>query len=126
MKTVSPFLCAGLVLVFAANASSAQKRVLRVGPTHGIKELHRLPMLHPGDRVEIDYRPEPYRAKLQVPVSRVQIVGIAGPEGQLPIIEGADAAEVGWASYWSSQIAAQGIITVTPTAKGPKVQNVVI
>jgi hypothetical protein len=126
MKLNTWFLAGASVCFWLPYTASAQGRVLHVGPNHSIKELHRLPKLQPGDRVEIAYRPEPYKAKLQIPVSRVKIIGVAGPEGQVPIIEGADAVEVGWASYWSSQIAAQGIITITPPANGPKVENVTV
>jgi hypothetical protein len=107
-------------------AVHAEGRALHVGPGQRFAEVHQTPKLQKGDRLFIHWRSQPYPAKIAVNVSDVRIVGVSGPNGQLPTLDGVNAIEVPWASYWSNQIARQGIITVTPPANGPKVRNVVI
>ncbi len=123
------YMISRMTLVFGAIlglASPAAARELHVGPDQRFSELHKVPKLQPGDRVFVHWREAPYAAKLAINVSNVHVVGVAGPNGQLPTLDGSNAVEVSWAGFWSNQIARQGIITVTPAVAGQHVRNVVV
>ncbi|MCA9619043.1 MAG: right-handed parallel beta-helix repeat-containing protein [Myxococcales bacterium] len=73
-------------------------RDFAVGPGQKLAQLEDVPFesLKAGDTVRIHYRPEPYRSKLMIggqgtADQPIRICGVAGPEGQLPVIDGKDA-----------------------------------
>lgn len=101
------------------------ERVLIVGPGQAYAEPHQIPKLQAGDSVVIVGRAAPYRSKLQVP-SGVKIKGTPGPAGERVVFDARNAVEAPWATYWSSQVSAQGIISVTPAAGQSVVKGVTI
>lgn len=98
-----------------------------VGPGQQYAEPHQIPLLQPGDTVRIIGRGEanPYRSKLQIPCNDVKILCEDGPNGRC-VFDGRDAIEAPWVKYWSTQITAQGVFTITPSANGQKVKGVTI
>ncbi len=82
----------------AEPADPAGGRVYAVGPRQELPSLSAVPWneLEPGDVVRIHWRPEPYREKIVIGRSGtakrpIRIVGVRGPNGQRPIIDGRDA-----------------------------------
>lgn len=69
------------------------------GPSgeHDYKNLQDIPWitLKPGDVVYIPYRSEPYREKIIVSTDGLKIIGIPGPNGALPVLDGQNAASKG-------------------------------
>lgn len=70
----------------------------RVGPDQALKTLGDVPWyrLKAGDTVFIHYRPEPYREKILISGRGtadqwIRILGVPGPNGELPIISGENA-----------------------------------
>ncbi len=69
-----------------------------VGPRHKLQRLADVPWtdLGPGDRVLIEWRPEPYREQILLSArgtasQPVRICGVPGPKGQLPVLTGENA-----------------------------------
>ena len=61
--------------------------------------------LRPGDTVLIHWRPEPYREKFVLCVqgtaeAPITVRGVPGPDGRLPVIDGADAVTPRPLNYW--------------------------
>lgn len=99
--------------------------VFDVGQGHAFPTLAEVPWdaLHPGDTVQIHWQRTPYHNKVAINVSGterapIQIVGVPGPQGQLPIIDASEAVENPQATYYSNQISAQGIFTIAPGLAG--------
>ncbi len=70
--------------------------------------------LGPGDRVLIHWRADPYQEKWVIcrrgsAAEPIVIRGIAGPEGQLPVIDGRDAVTRTELSYWNES---RGVIKI--------------
>lgn len=72
----------------------------RVGADKEYKTLHAVPwnQLLPGDKVLVDWRPEPYKECVAIhqrgtSTRWIEIIGVPGPNGELPIISGMDAVE---------------------------------
>ena len=93
--------------------------VFQIGPDTAIKELHWFPWntLQPDDTVQVSWRPEPYRSKIQLSVAGIsmkpiRIIGIPGPEGQLPVVSGENAIEMPDTDYFSSQVTSQGVFSI--------------
>jgi hypothetical protein len=100
-----------------------------VGPGHQYAELWQVPWgsLARGDQVQVYWQAQPYHSKIGVNTSGISIIGIAGPNGQLPVIDGNRAQENLDAGYWTDEIAAEGVITVAPaTYAGGMVSDVLI
>ena len=69
-----------------------------VGPGQAYASLGEVPTetLKGGDTIRIFYRAEPYREKIMIggkgtPADPIRVCGVAGPNGELPVIDGADA-----------------------------------
>lgn len=83
---------------FLALPFSVQAAVYNVGPAQPHSTIASVPWgaLAPGDTVNIHWRSEPYREKIFVSVSGaenqiIQVTGIPGAEGQLPVINAENA-----------------------------------
>ena len=70
-----------------------------VGPGQSYASISEVPWgeLGPGDTVRIHYRPEPYREKIVISTSGseddpIRICGVAGPNGERPVLDGDGAA----------------------------------
>jgi hypothetical protein len=75
--------------------------------------------LMPGDRVQIHWQSQAYHEKIQIARSgtasqHIQIVGIMGPDGQLPVIDGDLAHDVPALYYTGTSLDAYGVIVVAP------------
>lgn len=100
------WLCASLLGVTA----SANAVVHEVGPgkTHATISAVPWEALKPGDVVRIHWQPEPYREKWVLCCRGTQdqpitVSGVAGPEGQLPVIQGQNATTRAALNYWGQE-----------------------
>ena len=92
-----------------------------VGPDEAMKSLGEVPWekLAPGDTVRIHWRPEPYREKFLLRGQGTQdqpivVCGVAGPAGELPVIDGKDAvARPGLPYPFSGNGEPRGLIHIT-------------
>lgn len=82
------------------NGASSVNLDFRVGPGKEYTEINQVPWLSllPGDRVFIYYRSTPYSHVLPVHVRGdavrwIEIIGVRGPNGELPILDAAGAIE---------------------------------
>src|SRR5678810_287382 len=80
--------------------------------------------LQPGDVVQIPYRAEPYREKVVfsargTPDARIRVVGLPGPNGERPIIDGLGATTDAQFTYGYRPIEDNGLITVYRLASQP-------
>ena len=106
--------------------------VYSVGPGQPYAALHQVPwnQVHAGDRVEVHWQATPYHDKIQLANSgtatqHIRVTGIPDPiTGGLPVLDADGAIESPQASYFSSQIAAEGLITVAPSSSSYEVQYV--
>jgi hypothetical protein len=69
-----------------------------VGPGQAYASLGEVPteLLTGGDTIRLFYRPEPYREKIMIggkgtPDQPIRMCGVAGPNGELPIVDGSGA-----------------------------------
>jgi hypothetical protein len=110
--------------------------VYEVGPGKRYASLGVVPFeaLKAGESVHVFYRPEPYREKLFLCVSGtatapITIKGIAGPNGERPIIDGESATTRSAYKYRYSSMDTRGLITVSQKygdAYGYKPKHIVI
>jgi hypothetical protein len=109
-----------------------ESRVVRtaysVGPGQAYADLWQVPWdsLSAGDRVKVYWQPEAYHSKIDINTSGLSIIGIPGPDGQLPVLDANGAQENPSAAYFTDQIANEGLITVAPAAYNQVVRNVFI
>jgi len=101
--------CAPTILV-ALLAVSATAATYEVGPGKPLTSIGAVPWatLAPGDTVLIHWRSTPYKEKWVIgrqgtAVAPITISGVAGPEGQLPIIDGANAVTAPGLNYWNEE-----------------------
>jgi len=99
----------------ALAAGSAWGAVYEVGPGR-LGTIADVPWaaLAAGDLVRIHWRPEPYREKWVIcrqgtREAPIVVQGVAGPEGQLPVIDGRDAATPAGLNFWNEQ---RGVIKI--------------
>ncbi|QYO65779.1 choice-of-anchor Q domain-containing protein [Leptolyngbya sp. 7M] len=105
-----------LVLTIFASDLSTSAAVYEVGPGQQITNIAGVPWatLQPGDIVRIHWRTEPYREKwvicrqgtAELPIT---VVGVPGPEGQRPVIDGVNATTPANLNFWSEQ---RGVIKI--------------
>jgi hypothetical protein len=83
-----------LALVLASGSAIAGTEY-RVGPSQAFPTIGAVPWhkLRPGDTVYIHYRATPYREKFLIstrgtPAEWIRVLGVPGPNGELPIISG--------------------------------------
>src|SRR5688572_3083105 len=114
-----------MVFMWAGAASAA---VYDVGPGQTYASIGAVPLatLQPGDTVRIHYRSTPYKEKWVIcrqgtAAQPITFTGVAGPNGERPIIEGIGAVTAPGLNYWSE---GRGIIKIgganTPSDTMPK------
>jgi hypothetical protein len=97
-----------------------------VGPGMAYTTLNSVPWanLAPGDTVNVQWQPQGYHEKLLLSASGtaaapIRIVGIAGPDGQLPVIDGQNATSASPDLFRYSGTEARGLIIVSLTSQQP-------
>jgi hypothetical protein len=90
--------------------------VYAVGPGQAYADLWQVPWdgLSAGDEVHVYWQPQAYHSKIDINTSGIAIIGISGPNGQRPVLDGNGAQENPSASYYTDDIATEGLITVAP------------
>ena len=98
------------MLLLLAGVFLLQGAEFRIGPDQQLASIGDVPWsrLEAGDTVFIHWRPEPYREKWVIcrqgtEEQPITISGVAGPEGQLPVIEGDQAVTAPRLNYWSEE-----------------------
>ena len=91
-------------------------REYEVGPGKDLGTLEEVPWeaLEAGDRVRVHWRQEAYRSKFVLcrrgtPEAPIQILGVAGPAGQRPLIDGRDALTRQELNYWGEE---RGVVKI--------------
>jgi hypothetical protein len=64
--------------------------------------------------VSVDWQTTAYHDKVVISSSGVSLIGLPGPNGEKPVIDGDGAVEYAGDSLWSNQIWGQGVITIAP------------
>ena len=92
-----------------------------VGPGLAFENLSDVPWtdLHPGDTIRLHWRSTPYAEKIQIPArgtaeEPIRFIGVRGPNGQRPVISGANAItgpNTDFASWDSTQFL--GLVTIS-------------
>ncbi len=107
------FLAIALLLVANTTADSA---VYEVKPNTALDTIAEVPWatLQPGDLVLIHWRPEVYAEKWVIgrsgtAVAPITIRGVAGPGGELPVIDGRNATTPPGLNFWSEN---RGVIKI--------------
>jgi hypothetical protein len=107
--------------------------IYQVGPGHLFTTLHAVPweLLVPGDTVKVYYQNTPYHDKIAIGNSGtsdrpITVEGVANADGFLPVLDAAGAVENAGASYFTDQIAAQGVFTLAPAVWNHTVDWIVI
>ncbi len=96
------------VFVYIALRMNAAVAVeYQVGSNSPLKEIDQVPLelLKAGDNVQIHWRSKPYRSKFVLcrrgtKERPITIVGVPGPKGELPVIDGRDATTRKQLNYW--------------------------
>ncbi len=88
----------------------------QVGPQQSLTTISEVPWatLQPGDRVYIHWKDTPYKEKWVInrqgtEDQRIEIIGVNGPQGQQPVIDGNDAVTVSGVNYWNEE---RGVIKI--------------
>lgn len=111
-----------LSLVAFAGAGAA---IYEVGPGQALTSIGAAPWatLQPGDEVRIHWRAEPYREKWVLTRQGLEnmpitVRGIPGPQGQRPVIDGANAVTAPGLNFWSED---RGILKIGGSNTPPNV-----
>lgn len=112
----------------AVSVPKGRGRTFDVGPQRPYETIGAVPWstLMPGDTVNIHYRTTPYREKILIsgrgtPEQWIRILGVPGPNGELPVISGADATTSTTMRWrWTDPKVLQwlGVIQVTVSSAG--------
>ncbi len=101
-----------LLLIF----SSAQATDYHIGPGQPLTDIADVDWtaLQAGDRVFIHWRSTPYREKWVINVQGatqdpISIIGVNGPNGEQPVIDGENAVTVAGLNFWNEQ---RGVIKI--------------
>ncbi len=91
-----------------------------VGPGLAYRSINAVPWekLAPGDTVQIHWRADAYHEKILMSTSGtasqpIRVVGVPGPHGQLPVIDGQGATTRAQASYPYAATQDRGLVTIT-------------
>lgn len=110
------------VLLSAASAAAA---TYAVGPGQSLSSIGQVPWatLQPGDEVRIHWRPQPYHEKWVLTRqgtvgAPIAVRGVPGPQGQRPVIDGANAVTAPGLNYWSED---RGILKIGGSNTPPDV-----
>jgi hypothetical protein len=105
-----------LVVAAAVSPALAEGREFVVGPRSKLKTPNDVPWesLEPGDRVTIEWRPEPYRSKWVIcrkgtKKSPIIVRGQRGKDGQRPVIDASGASTRAVLDYWNEN---RGVIKI--------------
>ena len=110
-KSNAFFLVAFLSLLFGfGSAASAQANLYEVGPGKPYASIGAVPWesLQPGDTVLIYNRATPYNEKWVIcrqgtSSAPITVRGVAGPNGELPVIDGNSATTRSTLNYWNQE-----------------------
>src|SRR5688572_10087140 len=114
-----------MVFMWAGAASAA---IYNVGPGQTYGSIGAVPLatLQPGDTVRIHYRATPYKEKWVIcrqgtAAQPITFTGVAGPNGESPVVEGIGAVTAPGLNYWNEN---RGIVKIgganTPADTMPK------
>ncbi|MFO1092040.1 MAG: right-handed parallel beta-helix repeat-containing protein [Planctomycetaceae bacterium] len=113
----------GLLIFLCQSAACAAE--YPVGPGEKLATPDRVPWdaLKPGDTVDIQWRPEPYRSKFVLACrgksdAPITVRGVPGPNGELPVLDGENAITPPTLNYLSGQ---RGVIKIGPAAFAPEI-----
>ena len=121
MVSVNNLICTRqrLILLIALSVSFASALLAtdyHVGPGQTYTQIGQVPWysLQPGDSVYIHYRSTPYREKFLIssrgtPTQWIRVLGVPGPNGELPIISGDNATTGSNMHYHWQDLGANGI-----------------
>jgi pectin methylesterase-like acyl-CoA thioesterase len=97
-----------------------------VGPGLAYPSVNAVPWerLAPGDTVRIHWRPAAYHEKVLISTSGtaqqpIRVLGVPGPHGELPVIDGRDATTRAQASYPYAGTQDRGLVTITRDTRQP-------
>ncbi len=115
------------LLSFGMNVLAA---VYEVGPGRPYSAIGQVPWsdLSPGDKVLIYYRSAPYHEKWVIdragtPQNPIVIKGVAGPGGELPVIDGENAITSTNLDFWSEE---RGIINIGGSNKSSQIPKSIV
>ncbi len=107
-----------------------------VGPSQPLASVGEVPWeaLFAGDTVRIHWRPEPYREKILLrgqgsAEQPITVCGVAGPNGELPVIDGENATTRPTMGYAGQGTQARGLVHIAPgtdDAWGYKPSHIVV
>ncbi len=130
MKRISIINTALIItaLVFAAAQTAHAATTYEVGPGRAYANINDVPWesLQPGDTVLIHWRSTPYKEKWVIcrqgtDAAPITVRGVAGPGGELPVIDGSGATTRPQLNFWSET---RGVIKIgganTPADTMPK------
>jgi hypothetical protein len=105
-----------LIVISVICAAMAQAAVYEVGPGRALANIGQVPWeaLQPGDTVLIYWRSTPYQEKWVIcrqgtSAAPITVRGVAGPNGELPVIDGNGATTRTELNYWNE---VRGVIKV--------------
>jgi parallel beta-helix repeat protein len=103
-------------VIFVSAVGPVFAAIYEVGPGKPLASIGAVPWasLQPGDTVRIHYRATPYKEKWVIcrqgtAAAPITITGVAGPAGELPVIEGIDAVTAPGLNYWSEN---RGVVKI--------------
>ncbi len=112
MRYIFPTVIA-VIIWTAAHCAAVE---YQVGPGKQYGAIGQVPWetLEPGDSVFITWRPDPYREKWVInrkgsEQQPITVSGVAGPQGQLPVIDGVNATTRQALNYWNEE---RGLIKI--------------
>jgi parallel beta-helix repeat protein len=112
-KTIIPTL---IFIAVLSICGTAHAKIYDVGPGQPYSSIGATPLasLQPGDTVRIHYQATPYKEKWVIcrqgtAAQPITFSGVAGPNGELPIIEGINAVTAPGLNYWSE---GRGIVKI--------------
>ena len=119
--------CGLVLIVFVLFKIHTWAADYHVGPGQMLVNITDVPWatLQPGDRVFIHWRATPYQEKWVInrqgtPIARIEIIGVNGPNGQQPIIEGQGASTVMGLNYWNEN---RGVIKIGGSRHGQHLEQ---
>ncbi len=108
-RVAGRFLRAGAIVALLGlfPGPAAKTEILEVGPDKAFATPGDVPWerIGSGDEIRIHWRPEPYRNKWVICAagtkeSPIRVVGVPGPKGELPVIDGENATTRASLDYW--------------------------
>ncbi len=118
-KGVSDYGLMAIIGLIGWGAMPARAATYEVGPASGYRTLGSVPWvaLQPGDTVLVNWQRQPYHEKVVLSCAGtaalpIRVVGVPGPDGQLPVIDGASATTSRQFSAFAGQPSDLGIIEI--------------